>query len=284
MDALPHQVSERGIDEPLPFDAAFAGERGAFDNQAEMTLAGGIVTAVPAVLLAVVDELDPRRRKRRIEPSQHLACDRPSSFGVHRVYIGGFSERGSVATRQSKLHGRVEGARARCAIGGCSAPGEFKAPFQPANFDGPGAWRFLCLDHVREHNAKYNFFDGMSPEEIQAAQSPLAGWDRPSRQFAANGADPPPRWSDFADPLDAISTRFGHLRDRRPSRFNPSERRALGVLGLGEDADRYALRKRYSSLVRRFHPDKNGGDRANEGRLGEVIEAYQLLRRSTAFA
>ena len=54
-------------------------------------------------------------------------------------------------------------------------------------------------------------------------------------------------------------------------------------MGLGEDADRHALRKRYSNLVRRFHPDKNGGDRSHEGRLGEVIEAYQLLRSSAAF-
>ena len=170
---------------------------------------------------------------------------------------------------------------------GCSAPGEFKAPLQPANFDGPGAWRFLCLDHVREHNAKYNFFEGMSSEEISRAQSPLAGWERPSRRFAANGADPPPTWSDFADPLDAISTRFGSIRERRAenaSRFNKAERRALSVLGLGDDADRNQLRKRYSGLVRRYHPDKNGGDRSHERRLGEVIEAYQLLRRSAVFA
>ena len=189
-----------------------------------------------------------------------------------------------MASKQAKLHGRVEGARAHCAVPGCPAPGEFKAPLQPANFDGPGAWRFLCLDHVREHNAKYNFFDGMSPEEITEAQSPLAGWDRPSRKFAANGADPPPRWSDFADPLDAIGTRFGRAPDSKAARFSKAERRALGVLGLGEDADMHSLRKRYSNLVRRFHPDKNGGDRSDEGKLGEVIEAYQLLRRSAAFA
>ncbi|HLO20237.1 MAG TPA: molecular chaperone DnaJ, partial [Sphingomicrobium sp.] len=39
-----------------------------------------------------------------------------------------------------------------------------------------------------------------------------------------------------------------------------------------------------SSLVRRYHPDKNGGDRSHEVRLREVIDAYQLLRRSAAFA
>ena len=188
-----------------------------------------------------------------------------------------------MATKQSRMHGRVEGARARCAVPGCTAPGEFKAPLQPANFDGPGAWRFLCLDHVREHNAKYNYFEGMSSEEISRAQSPLAGWERPSRRFAANGADPPPKWSDFSDPLEAISGRFRSIRERaKPSRFSRSEQRALSVLGLGEDADRHALRQRYSTLVRRYHPDKNGGDRSHERRLGEVIDAYQTLKKSAA--
>jgi len=190
-----------------------------------------------------------------------------------------------VIVKPARLHGRVEGARARCAVPGCTAPGEFKAPLQPANFDGPGNWRFLCLDHVREHNAKYNFFEGMSPDEITRAQHPLAGWDRPSRRFAANGADPPPRWSDFSDPLDAISGRFGKVRGRaNPTRFSKPEQRALSVLGLGEDADRHQLRQRYSNLVRRYHPDKNGGDRTHERRLREVIEAYQLLRKSAALA
>ena len=189
-----------------------------------------------------------------------------------------------MASKHTRLHGRVEGARANCAVPGCAQPGEFKAPLQPANFDGPGAWRFLCLDHVREHNSKYNFFDGMSPEEISDAQSPLSGWDRPSRKFAANGADPPPKWSDFTDPLDAIGTRFRRFRQSRPSRFSRAEQRALSVLGLGEEADRHAIRQRYSALVRRYHPDKNGGDRSHEARLGEVIEAYQFLRKTAAFA
>jgi hypothetical protein len=182
------------------------------------------------------------------------------------------------------MHGRVEGAQDRCAVPGCREPGEFKAPLSPANFDGPGRWQFLCLEHVRQHNAKYNFFEGMSPDEISDAQSPLAGWDRATRAFAHAGADPAPSWSDFADPLDAISGRFRRTRQQAVSRFSRGEQRALAILGLGEDADLKAVRSSYSKLVRRFHPDRNGGDRSHERRLGEVIEAYQTLRKSAAFA
>ena len=189
-----------------------------------------------------------------------------------------------MAARHPKMHGRVEGATGRCSVPGCRSLGEYRAPVQPANFDGPGAYTLLCLDHVREHNTRYNFFEGMSAEEIAEAQSPISGWERSTRVFATAGADPAPSWSDFSDPLDAISARFRQSRREQSSRFTKSELRALSVLGLGEDADLKSVRRIYSKLVRRFHPDRNGGDRSHEKQLGEVIEAYQLLRKASAFS
>ncbi|OYZ42424.1 MAG: molecular chaperone DnaJ, partial [Novosphingobium sp. 16-62-11] len=44
------------------------------------------------------------------------------------------------------------------------------------------------------------------------------------------------------------------------------------------------LRSRYSELVRKYHPDRNGGDRGHEGRLQDVVEAYNLLKASRLFA
>lgn len=187
--------------------------------------------------------------------------------------------------RQTKFHGRVEGANGRCSVPRCPEPGEFRAPLTPGDFDGPGTWQLFCLEHVREHNARYNYFQGMSPEEIEAAQSPIAGWERSTRAFATNGADRGPAWADFADPLDAISARFRpDVRRERVERFTAQQRHALRILGLGDDLDRMALRKRYSQLVRRYHPDRNGGDRSHEKKLVEVIEAYQLLKGARAFA
>lgn len=187
--------------------------------------------------------------------------------------------------RQTKWHGRVEGAKARCSVRGCKAPGEFRAPLTPSDFDGPGNWRWLCLEHVREHNAKYNFFDGMSPDEIEAAQSPIAGWERATRAFATAGADRGPAWRDFADPLDAIAARFRpEARRRSVDRFTAKERHALGVMGLQDDVDLHKVRRRYSELVRRYHPDRNGGDRSHEKKLIQVIEAWQLLKTARAFA
>ena len=191
-----------------------------------------------------------------------------------------------MASKQEKWKGRIEGAAERCCARGCNEPGEFRAPLRPSDFDGPGSWVYYCLDHVRAHNARYNYFEGMTPDEIEAAQSPIAGWERATRAFAGAGADRGPAWRDFSDPLDAIAARFRPEKTRRRAveRFTAAERHALGVLQLKDDVDRTALRQRYSELVRRFHPDRNGGDRSHEARLGEVIAAYQTLKGSRAFA
>lgn len=193
---------------------------------------------------------------------------------------------------QDKFHGRVANSGRICQHPECDEPGEFRAPgYRGASFDGPGEWRWLCLDHVRQFNSGYDWFEGMSPEEIIRAQSPVAGWATETRAFRADaGVDGMPRWADFHDPLDAIGARAGEIRRRAEgnnaafSRFTPREREALNAMGLGPDTDRSALRRRYSELVRKYHPDRNGGDRGHEGRLGRVVEAYQLLRKSTAFA
>ena len=66
--------------------------------------------------------------------------------------------------------------------------------------------------------------------------------------------------------------------------LSDADRRALKTLGLDADADRRSLRQRYSELVRRYHPDRNGGDRAHEKKLQQVIDAYTLLKKAPAFA
>jgi hypothetical protein len=198
--------------------------------------------------------------------------------------------------RTNRFHGRFEARGKTCDWPGCDEPGEFRAPgTRPPGFDGPGEWRWFCLDHVREFNAGYDYFDGMSPEEILRAQSPIHGWERESRAFnPAAGVDGMPRWADFADPLDAIGSRARAFRQRAESASRAQfradgqavsweERRALEVLGLSLDADRMAVRRRYTEMLRRYHPDHNGGDRRHEMRLQGVVEAYQVLRKAAIF-
>ena len=132
------------------------------------------------------------------------------------------SEKGSEdwrarARRQTRFHGRVEGRAQPCAEPGCDAPGEFRAPgAERPGFDGPGEWRWLCLDHVRAFNAGYNCFQGMSADEISAAQNPYGGWDRETRAFGTAGGSP---------------ARAGPISSIRSTRSAPASRRRCSSAG-----------------------------------------------------
>lgn len=193
-----------------------------------------------------------------------------------------------------RFHGRVGDGRAPCAHPNCDDAGDFRAPLhhgRSSGSDGPGEYQLLCLNHVREFNAGYDWFSGMNAEQIAAAQSPTYVWPNETRAFSATAnVDEPPKWQDFHDPLDAISARFrGKVKDqwekRRPDGYmlSAEDKKALKTLGLGHDADRKALRRRYSDLVRKYHPDRNGGKRAHEKALQDVLSAYTHLRNISAF-
>ncbi len=194
--------------------------------------------------------------------------------------------------RGDRFHGRFETEGRGCDAPECRDAGEFRAPGpRGSSFDGPGDYRWFCLDHIREFNSGYDWFEGMSADEILAAQSPVSGWASTARAFrAAEMGDAMPRWADYEDPLEAINARAAGIKSRarmhaemqRKGGFGAEEVQALEVLGLNAEVDRPKLRRRYSELVRRYHPDRNGGDRRHEVRLGRVVEAYQLLRKSRA--
>ncbi|NJC08796.1 DnaJ domain-containing protein [Polymorphobacter fuscus] len=174
------------------------------------------------------------------------------------------------------MHGRIERPDAAlCDHPGCTNPGEFRAPRSNRVPGSEGGWQFLCLDHVRAFNAGYNFFDGLSPDEIYEAQSPLAGWEQaatPKGRMAFSFGD--------AHDLFGADTKQAPPK-KRWAAFGDAQ--ALAALGLGDGASADDVRRAYKRLVRRYHPDSNEGDRSMEGKLQAVVNAYTHLKSASAF-
>jgi hypothetical protein len=57
-----------------------------------------------------------------------------------------------------------------------------------------------------------------------------------------------------------------------------AERRAFETLGLEVSATQVEIKARFHELVKRHHPDSNGGDRSTEDRLIEIIQSYNYLK------
>jgi hypothetical protein len=147
---------------------------------------------------------------------------------------------------------------------------------------------WLCAQHAQEHNRNWNFFDGLSENEAEAARQANFYGDRPTWSMGKNErARAAARARGYADFHDS----FGLFGDgRRPSTHNARVRngrpvprlqaQAFETLGLRVSADGPDIRRRYAELVRRYHPDANGGDRSTEGRLAEVVRAHQILKKA----
>ena len=172
-----------------------------------------------------------------------------------------------------------------CEHPGCAAPGEFRAP------KGRGRegqfWRF-CLDHVRAYNHTYNYFAGMPDDDVLAYQKAATTGHRPTWTMGVNPASQRrapgqgPAAPEVDDPLDLFASQ-GFRRAQRPAepeqrRLKLLERKALETLDLPEAANGAEIKARYKTLVKRLHPDANGGDRSSEEKLRGIIQAYNTLR------
>ena len=173
-----------------------------------------------------------------------------------------------------------------CEWAGCKNKGAHRAPKGREN--SREYWNF-CLDHVREYNQSYNFFQGMNPDDVARYQKDALTGHRPTWKMGANsGAKKGEGDLDGAsDPFQMFSELNGRGRwrpgpDAAPKGearkvFN-AERKALQVMGLGPEATLETVKAKYKALVKQHHPDANGGDRSTEDRLIEIIKAYNYLK------
>ena len=172
---------------------------------------------------------------------------------------------------------RVETAGPRCEHPGCDQLGEHRAPQGRLR---EGKFFCFCLQHVREYNQSYNYFKGMSDNDVASFQKEAIIGHRPTWTMGARQGDHgATTGASAADPMGPFHR--ARRRAGKPpvsSSINIAGRRALATLGLDESADAQTIRARYKELVKRLHPDANGGDRSREEKLREIIHAYKQLR------
>ena len=151
----------------------------------------------------------------------------------------------------------------------------------PADPKQPGRTLWLCREHGREHNAGWDYFDGMSPEEIEHFRREDVTWHRPTWKLGANSGK---GWRDlrfidgWRDFGDTSRGRPGETQTGGPAESNGPVREALSIFHLDTTATWDQIKSRYKELVKRHHPDANGGSKKAESRLKRINQAYSLLK------
>jgi len=162
-----------------------------------------------------------------------------------------------------------------CEWKNCKESGKFKAPLEK---DNSKKHRWLCEKHIKLFNKSWNYFEGMSQIEIENFLKSDLTWHRPTQKF--NSSD------NFFNILwnNALSDKFNLFQDGR--RLNDLKRRkltekdkdAFKIMELNFNADWASIQKKFKTLVKKFHPDKNSGNKQLEDKLKKVTLAYSHLK------
>jgi len=156
-----------------------------------------------------------------------------------------------------------------CQHEGCEELGEYRAPKSPTNLQ---EHYWFCLDHVKEYNKAWDFYKGMSPEEIEASRISDVTWNRPSwpvggwRALLENA-----RYFDGIDPFLKVAPLKTFVA--------PEIQKALGILELELPFTIETLKKQYKKLAKKHHPDLHPDDKNAEDQLKKVNAAYQVLKK-----
>jgi DnaJ-domain-containing protein 1 len=161
-----------------------------------------------------------------------------------------------------------------CEAPGCRLAGEYRAPLAR---DRLNEYRWFCLEHVREYNKKWDYFAGLDADAIEQHIRADTTWRRPVWPLGG-------RRTKIHDPF-GFSDEAG--LDQKPApkmdgseQLTPAERDALTVLELSWPLTQAEVKSRYKDLVKRHHPDANGGSREAEEKFKEINAAYSTLRAS----
>ena len=177
--------------------------------------------------------------------------------------------------RIADLEDRPERRPRACDRPGCGECGEYRAPRSRADLNN---YFWFCLAHVREYNASWNYYAGMSDIEIEAEIRSDTTWQRPTWPLGARFSTLHGRTlrDDFGlfggdDPMQAAPAK------KRP--LSPEEQ-ALQVFAIEPPFTLVRLKARYKELVKLHHPDAHGGDKEAEEKLKVINLAYSTLKAS----
>ncbi len=182
------------------------------------------------------------------------------------------------------MSGAFETSTRACDHPGCQETGQYRAPKSPDLLD---EYYWFCRDHVREYNLKWNFFSGHTEEEFMKQVDSDRVWNRETKPFGKRGEEAR-AWSRLGveDPMEILGDKATQNPGRAQTstrKLPPTERKALEILDARDTWTKVEIRKQYKALVKDLHPDMNGGNRADEDRLQEVVWAWDQIKDSRFF-
>ncbi len=159
-----------------------------------------------------------------------------------------------------------------CNATDCDKEGLYPAPKSRSQLND---YNYFCIDHIRDFNKSWNYFEGLNDEEFEIEIRKATTWDRPSWKFGTKQID-----EKYKNVFNFIKNNFKEKNGTQP---NSKLLQAWKILDLNPDSSMEQVKKKYKVLAKKWHPDTTSNDKekkiANEKFL-IITNAYKKITKS----
>ena len=167
----------------------------------------------------------------------------------------------------------------KCDKVNCDEKGEFRAPKSRVLLN---EYYYFCLNHVKEYNKSWDFYRGLSVNQIETSLREDIIWNRPSWPLKGNPHKVIEQINDFFtndfDNPEFNSKYNSYFKNKDiDDNLTNDEIKALSILNLKMPLTIEKIKKNYKKLVKIFHPDVNGNNKKAEEKFKEINKSYKIL-------
>jgi hypothetical protein len=162
-----------------------------------------------------------------------------------------------------------------CEWENCEQSGDFKAPREKDNSKN---YRWLCEEHIKLFNKSWNYFEGMNQNEIENFIKSDITWHRPTQKFGSSDNFFNILWNNALNDKFNFFKQENNINNLNGTKLYEKDKDALRIMELELNASWPIIQKRFKTLVKKFHPDKNAGNKQFEDKLKKITLAYSHLK------
>ena len=153
----------------------------------------------------------------------------------------------------------------------CNEVGIYPAPKSRENLR---EYLYFCIVCIREFNKSWNYFAGLSEQELEMEIRKSTTWDRPSWKFGTKF---------FNDEFEKAFKSFEE--QKKSNEQNKADKKledALKLLDLKIDSSLNEVKAKYKSLAKKWHPDVQRKEETNfnKNKFIDITNAYKTILKS----
>ena len=162
-----------------------------------------------------------------------------------------------------------------CEWENCKEIGDYKAPLERDNSKN---FKWLCEEHIKLFNKSWDYFLGMNQSEIENFLKSDMTWHRPTQRFGSSDNFFNILWNNALNDKFNFFKNDKNVHNLNGKKLSEKDIDAFKIMGLELNASWPIIQKKFKTLVKKFHPDKNSGNKQFEDKLKRITLAYSHLK------